>query len=86
MKSIPRRDALTILDAIGNLRDNLSPPQSMTLTGGDGWRLRVGNYRVIYTVWSRDTELFVVKAPASQENLQMFFTKRSQYRRVKGDA
>ena len=44
----------------------------MTLTGGDGWRLRVGNYRVIYTVWSRDTELFVVKAPASQKIYRCF--------------
>jgi len=74
------------MHAIRNLSDNLFPPQSMTLTCGDGWRLRVGNYRVIYTVWSRDTELFVVKAPASKKNLQMFFTKRSQYRRGERDA
>ena len=61
LKAIPRHDALAILDAINNLSDNPFPPQSKTLTGGEGWRLRLCSYRVIYTVSSRDITLFVVK-------------------------
>jgi len=61
MKEIPLREALTILDAISNLSDNPFPPQSKRLTGCEGWRLRVGNYRVIYTVSSSDITVFVVK-------------------------
>ena len=61
MKSIPRREALTILDAIRNLSDNPFPPQSKRLTGREGWRLRVGRYRVIYTVSAGEITLFVVK-------------------------
>lgn len=61
MKAIPRREALTILDAISNLSDNPFPPQSMTLTGMEGWRLRLSSCRVIYTVSSSDITLFVVK-------------------------
>ena len=61
MKSIPRREALTILDAIRNLSDNPFPPQSKRLTGREGWRLRVGRYRVKYTVSAGEITLFVVK-------------------------
>ena len=61
LKAIPRREVLTILDAISNLSDNPFPPQSKMLTGREGWRLRVGSYRVIYTVSSSDITLFVVK-------------------------
>ena len=61
LKAIPRREALTILDAIRNLSDNPFPPKSKRLTGREGWRLRVGSYRVIYTVSAGEITLFVVK-------------------------
>ena len=61
LKAIPRHDALTILDAISNLSDNPFPSQSKRLTGREGWRLRVGRYRVIYTVSAGEITLFVVK-------------------------
>ena len=78
MKSIPRREALIRLDAISNLSDNLFPLQSKTLTGGDGWRLRSCNYRVIYTVRSRDTELFVVKAPRiAKKSTDVFYKTKA---------
>jgi mRNA interferase RelE/StbE len=72
LKAIPRRDALTILDAIGNLRDNPFPPQTMTLTGREGWRLRVGSYRAIYTVSSREITLFVVKVAHRKKSINNF--------------
>jgi mRNA interferase RelE/StbE len=65
---MPRREVLTILDAISNLNDNPFPPQSMTLNGREGWRLRVGSYRVIYTVSSSNITLFVVKV-AHRKNI-----------------
>ena len=83
---MPRREVLTILDAISNISDNPFPPQSKRLTGREGWRLRVGNYRVISVASSREIPLFAVKV-AHRKNLQIiFFTKRSQYRRAKRDA
>lgn len=63
-----RREVLTILDGISNLNDNPFPPQSMTLNGREGWQLRVGSYRVIYTVSSSDITLFVVKV-AHRKNI-----------------
>ncbi|NCG09569.1 MAG: type II toxin-antitoxin system RelE/ParE family toxin [Alphaproteobacteria bacterium] len=46
---------------IGNPSDNPFPPQSKMLIGREGWRLRLCNYRVIYTVSSGDIILFIVK-------------------------
>jgi mRNA interferase RelE/StbE len=63
LKSIPRREALAILDTIRNLSDNPFPSQSKRLTGREGWRLRVGSYRVIYTVSSSDITVFGVRPP-----------------------
>jgi len=62
-----RHEVLTILDAISNLSVNPFPPQSITLTGGEGWRLRVGGYRVIYTVSAGEITLFCFEGRASKK-------------------
>jgi mRNA interferase RelE/StbE len=39
-----------VRDAIRALGQNLRPPGCLKLTGRDGWRIRVGDYRVIYEI------------------------------------
>lgn len=39
-----------VLDAIRNLAHDPRPPGVRKLIGREGWRLRVGDYRVIYEV------------------------------------
>jgi mRNA interferase RelE/StbE len=39
-----------VRDAIRELKDNPRPPACLKLTGRDGWRLRVGDFRVIYEI------------------------------------
>ena len=46
-----------ILDAIANLAINPRPTGCKKLKGRDGFRLRVGNYRVLYDIY--DAELVV---------------------------
>jgi mRNA interferase RelE/StbE len=46
-----------ILDAIGTLETNPRPNGCKKLKGRDGYRIRIGDYRVIYDVF--DTELIV---------------------------
>lgn len=36
--------------ALGTLADDPRPPGCRRLQGRDGWRIRVGNYRIVYTV------------------------------------
>lgn len=46
-----------ILKAIGHLEENPRPQGHIKLKGRDGYRIRVGNYRVIYDIY--DNELIV---------------------------
>ena len=46
-----------ILKAIGSLEENPRPHGSKKLKGRDGYRIRIGNYRVIYNIF--DNELIV---------------------------
>jgi mRNA interferase RelE/StbE len=39
-----------VRDRIFSLRDNPRPRGAKKLVGGIGWRIRVGNYRVIYRI------------------------------------
>lgn len=48
LRDIPRKDRLRITGAIELLGDNPIPPKALKLTNRDGYRLRVGNYRIIY--------------------------------------
>ena len=39
-----------VCDAIRSLGDSPRPPGCRKLVGRDGWRIRVGDYRVIYEI------------------------------------
>jgi mRNA interferase RelE/StbE len=46
-----------IFEAISNLEENPRPAGNKKLKGRDGYRIRIGNYRVIYDIF--DTQLIV---------------------------
>ena len=48
LRDIPRKDRLRVSGAIELLGDNPIPPKALKLTNRDGYRLRVGDYRIIY--------------------------------------
>ena len=50
LNKIPKRDRLRIEGAIELLRDNPYPPAALKLTERTEYRVRVGNYRIIYEV------------------------------------
>ena len=39
-----------VRDAIGGLAEDPRPSGCLKLTGRDGWRIRIGNYRVVYEI------------------------------------
>jgi mRNA interferase RelE/StbE len=57
LQRLPRADYERVRDAIRALADEPRPPGCVALTGRDGWRIRVGNYRVIYEI--NDTQHLV---------------------------
>ena len=50
LSRLPNLDYERVRDAIRDLADNPRPPGCLRLTGREGWRIRVGIYRVIYDV------------------------------------
>jgi mRNA interferase RelE/StbE len=57
LRGVPRADVQRILARIEALRDDPRPPGSEKLSGQDRYRVRQGQYRILYTV--ADAELIV---------------------------
>jgi mRNA interferase RelE/StbE len=58
LRKVHPQDRLRILGAIELLAEDPRPPASRQLRGRDGYRVRVGDYRVIYAI--EDDVLVVV--------------------------
>jgi mRNA interferase RelE/StbE len=50
LDKVPRKDRLRIEGAIELLRSNPYPPAAIKLTERNEYRVRVGNYRVVYDI------------------------------------
>jgi len=55
--SIPRKDLQRIVATIRALADNPRPPQAKKLSGREQYRVRQGNYRILYSI---EDDLLVV--------------------------
>ena len=49
-----------IIKAIQNLSLNPRPLGCKKLSGRDAWRIRIGNYRVIYEIYDNDLSIVIV--------------------------
>jgi mRNA interferase RelE/StbE len=65
---LPFRDYGRVKHSIDALGDNPRPQGSLKLTGRPGWRIRVGDYRVIYEVDDRNQTVTVVDVGNRREN------------------
>ena len=61
LKKIPKKDVRRIVSAIRTLAENPRPPQSKKLSGQDRYRLRQGNYRILYSIEDDRLIVCVVK-------------------------
>ncbi len=61
LKDIPKKDVARIVDAIRSLADDPRPPQTKKLSGMEQYRLRQGNYRILYTIEDDRLVVCVVK-------------------------
>lgn len=61
LKRIGKRDASRILKSIDKLEANPRPPTSKKLTDRELYRIRVGNYRVVYEIFDLRLVIMVVK-------------------------
>ena len=61
LRKIPKKDVKRILSAIQTLAENPRPPQSKKLSGQERYRLRQGNYRILYSIEDENLIICVVK-------------------------
>lgn len=68
IKKLPRPHRDRILDAIDDLGDDPRPHGAKKLVGeSSAWRIRIGDYRVIYDVLDDELIVLVVRAAHRRE-------------------
>lgn len=61
LRGIDKSDVRRILERIDRLRDDPRPPGSEKLSSQERYRIRQGNYRIIYSVMDSELIIEVVK-------------------------
>ena len=61
LRKISKKDVKRILETIQTLAENPRPPQSKKLSGQERYRLRQGNYRILYAIEDDKLVVCVVK-------------------------
>ena len=68
VKKLPRPARDRVLDAIDGLADSPRPHGAKKLVGEQtAWRIRIGDYRVIYDVFDAELTVSVVRAAHRRE-------------------
>ncbi len=61
LRNLPKQDAERVVRKIHTLTENPRPPGVMKLSGADGYRIRQGDWRVVYLVDDDARRVDVVK-------------------------
>jgi mRNA interferase RelE/StbE len=64
---IPKSDLQRIMERIGGLAENPRPAGCEKLSGQEKYRLRQGNYRIIYSIQDTQLTVWVVKVGHRRE-------------------
>ncbi len=61
LKGIPKKDQIRILQRVEELSLDPRPPLCKKLSGQERYRLRQGNYRILYEIYDNRLVIVVVK-------------------------
>lgn len=61
LKSLDKATYVRIREAIDSLAETPRPQGCTKLAGMEAWRIRVGHYRVVYTIADRELVVLVIK-------------------------
>ena len=67
LKDIPKQDVQWIIERINLLRDDPRPAGSVKLSGKEYYRIRQGNYRIIYEIQDGQLVVIVIKVGRRRE-------------------
>ena len=60
LSKLPKKDYERVRDAVWKLAENPRPNGYLKLTNRDGYRIRVGNYRIIYEINDNRIEIIIL--------------------------
>ncbi len=60
LAQISRGDYERVVEAIRDLANNPRPAGCLKLTGREGWRIRIGDFRVLYEIDDRERSVTIV--------------------------
>ena len=60
LANLPEETYLKIYETVKNLAEDPRPSGCLKLKGREGWRIRVGNYRVLYRIEDQQQIITVV--------------------------
>jgi mRNA interferase RelE/StbE len=58
LQSLPQAEQKRIQKVVDSLASNPRPPRTIKMSGSTSWRIRVGDYRIIYDI--QDSQLIVM--------------------------
>lgn len=61
LEAMPKHDLARIVERIRSLADNPRPPGVEKLSGQERYRVRQGNYRIVYSIQDKELTVWVVK-------------------------
>lgn len=61
LKKLPRQTGLRILKVISRLADNPREGKVRPMVGVKSWRLRVGDYRIIYDILDKKLVILIIR-------------------------
>ena len=67
LPSLPKADVAKIVKRIESLADNPFPEGAIRLKGREEWRIRQGDYRILYLVEHEVVTVFVIKVGHRRE-------------------
>jgi len=67
LRKLPTSIQARLAPHISNLSDGPRPPGSKKLKGTDGYRLRVGDYRILYEIQQAASRVLIVKVAHRKE-------------------
>jgi mRNA interferase RelE/StbE len=72
LSALDSRQYELVKKKIYELRGNPRPPGCRKLTGEDGWRVRVSDYRVIYEIDDRDHVVTILRVAIAKKSIDSF--------------
>lgn len=67
VRNIPPKDLQRILERMESLRDDPRPPNCVKLSGQEAYRIRQGNYRIVYEIEDARRMIIVAKVGHRRE-------------------